>query len=170
MRNIETERILVSACLLGQPVRYNGVGKPLAHEALARWQAEGRVVSICPEVMAGFSIPRAPAEIAGGGDGAAVLSGSARVIDTSGADVTDRFVEGAKIALAIARDNGCGVALLIDGSPSCGSGTIYDGSFSGVKHPGSGVTAALLEANGITVYSDRQIEALAKRLDDCAQG
>lgn len=165
MRSIEAERILVSACLLGQPVRYNGAGKPLAHPALARWQVEGRVVAICPEVMAGFSIPRAPAEIAGGGDGAAVLAGCAKVIDTTGSDVTDTFIEGAKIALALARDHGCRFALLIDGSPSCGSGLIYDGSFSGTKHPGSGVTAALLRRNGIDVFSDREVEELDRRLD-----
>lgn len=75
-------KILVSACLLGQPVRYNGAGKPLTHAALARWRAEGRVVSVCPEVMAGFAIPRAPAEIADGADGEAVLRGKAKVIDT----------------------------------------------------------------------------------------
>ena len=159
------DKVLVSACLLGQPVRYNGVGKPLAHALLERWQMEGRVVSICPEVMAGFAIPRPPAEIASGADGQAVLSGSARVIDMTGADVTPQFIEGARIALRIARENNCRFALLIDGSPSCGSGMIYDGSFSGQKHPGSGVTVALLRANGIEVFSDGQIEALAARLD-----
>lgn len=159
------DKVLVSACLLGQPVRYNGVGKPLAHSLLDRWQAEGRIVSICPEVMAGFAIPRAPAEIASGADGDAVLSGSARVIDTTGTDVTSRFIEGARIALRIARENDCRFALLIDGSPSCGSGMIYDGSFSGQKHAGSGVTVALLRANGIEVFSDGEIEALAARLD-----
>ena len=159
------DKVLVSACLLGQPVRYNGVGKPLSHGLLERWQTEGRVVSVCPEVMAGFAIPRAPAEIASGADGEAVLSGTARVIDSTGADVTDPFIEGARIALRIARENGCRFALLIDGSPSCGSGMIYDGSFSGQKHPGSGVTVALLRANGIEVFSDREIETLAARLD-----
>ena len=159
------DKVLVSACLLGQPVRYNGVGKPLSHGLLERWQAEGRVVSVCPEVMAGFAIPRAPAEIASGADGDAVLSGVARVIDSTGADVTDPFIEGARIALRIARENGCRFALLIDGSPSCGSGMIYDGTFSRQKHAGSGVTVALLRANGIEVFSDREIEALAARLD-----
>jgi uncharacterized protein YbbK (DUF523 family) len=52
---------------------------------------------------------------------------------------------------------------LIDGSPSCGSGLIYDGSFSGGKHPGNGVTAALLKQAGIEVYSDREIDRLVER-------
>lgn len=158
------EKILVSACLIGRPVRYNGAAKPLAHPALERWRAEGRIVSVCPEVMAGFSIPRPPAEIAAGGSGAAVLDGAARVMDATGEDVTGRFVEGARIALGLAREHGCRFALLIDGSPSCGSGFIYDGSFSGGKHPGAGVTAALLRENGVEVFSDREIEALEARL------
>lgn len=159
-------KILVSACLLGQPVRYNGAGKPLAHPALARWQEEGRVVPICPEVMAGFAIPRPPAEIANGANGAAVLEGAGKVIDTTGADVTAQFIEGARIALDLARRHDCRFALLIDGSPSCGSGLIHDGSFSGIRHPGAGVTATFLRANGIEVFSDREIEALETRLDD----
>lgn len=159
-------KILVSACLLGQPVRYNGAGKPLTHPTLARWQAEGRVVSVCPEVMAGFAIPRAPAEIADGADGEAVLRGAAKVIDTSGADVTAPFVEGAKIALALARQQGCAYALLIDGSPSCGSNLIYNGSFSGAKHSGAGVTTAFLRANGVEVFSEAEIETLEARLGE----
>ena len=60
------ERILVSGCLLGRKIRYNGtdkaVGKGEATNLLARWQEEGRLVPICPELSAGFSTPRPPAE------------------------------------------------------------------------------------------------------------
>ena len=59
------DRILVSACLLGSHVRYNGSYRLDNHPVLTRWQAEGRVVQICPEVAAGFSTPRPPAEIRG---------------------------------------------------------------------------------------------------------
>jgi len=47
--------------------------------------------------------------------------------------------------------------ILKEGSPSCGSNYIYDGSFSGIKKPGKGITAALLEENGIRVFSEREI-------------
>ena len=124
-------RILVSACLMGMPVRYDGQGKPLAHAAMARWQAEGRLVAFCPEVSAGMAVPRLPAEIQGGASGEDVLDGRARVIDRSGGDQTDGFLIAASLALAMARKEGCGYALLIDGSPSCGSISVYDGSFSG---------------------------------------
>lgn len=158
------EKILVSACLIGRPVRYNGAAKPLAHPALERWRTEGRIVPVCPEVMAGFSTPRPPAEIAAGENGAAVLDGAAKVVDATGEDVTGLFVAGARIALDLARQHGCRFALLIDGSPSCGSAFIYDGSFSGAKHPGAGVTAAFLRENGVEVFSDADIEALEARL------
>jgi uncharacterized protein YbbK (DUF523 family) len=36
-----TPKILVSMCVLGYPVRYNGSAKTAAHEMLARWQREG---------------------------------------------------------------------------------------------------------------------------------
>ncbi|MCX5496940.1 DUF523 domain-containing protein [Kaistia dalseonensis] len=159
-----TARILVSACLLGRPVRYNGSAKTLAHSTLARWQAEGRVVSICPELMAGFSVPRAPAEIGAGLSGDAVLAGEGRVVDIDGRDVTAQFVAGAEAALAVARAHDCAFALLIDGSPSCGSGFVYGGRFDGTKHAGAGVTAALLRENGIEVFSDSEVDALDARL------
>ncbi|MBK1622664.1 DUF523 domain-containing protein [Afifella marina] len=157
-------RILVSACLLGEAVRYDGGARPLCHSALARWQAEGRVVAVCPELIGGFCVPRRPAEIADGRSGEDVLAGRARVVDTSGADVTEGFLAGARAALRIARAQNCHFALLIDGSPSCGSSLIYDGSFDGRKHAAIGVTSALLRANGIEVFADHEIDALAARL------
>ncbi len=75
------ERVLVSACLLGSHVRYNGSYRLNNHPVLMRWQAEGRVVQICPEVAAGFSTPRPAAEIRGAGDGRAVLHGQGRVVE-----------------------------------------------------------------------------------------
>ena len=161
-------RILVSACLLGQPVRYDGKAKTLLHPVLQQWQDEGRLIVVCPELAGGMSVPRPPAEIEGGQTGGNVLKGEARVMDTSEADVTNEFVAGARIALNVAQTQGCRFALLMEGSPSCGSQTIYDGSFTGYKHAGAGVTAALLQQNGIQVFSQHTIEDLeaALRLAD----
>lgn len=155
-----TAKILVSACLMGHAVRYDGASKPLAHPAIDRWREEGRLVTICPEMSAGMTVPRPPAEIAGRQGGSDVLSGKARVVEKTGGEVTDEFVRAAENALALALETGCRFALLIDGSPSCGSSYIYDGSFSGARHPGMGVTAALLRQNGIEVYSDSEIDRL----------
>lgn len=158
------KKILISACLMGEPVRYDGKGKRLADDLIDRWKAEGRLVVFCPELAGGFQVPRPPAEIARGADGDAVLSGDAAVIEIGGADVTGQFLAGAARALALAREKGCAFALLIDGSPSCGSGFIYDGSFSGRSNAGRGVTAALLARHGIEVFAPADIAALAARL------
>ncbi len=160
-------KILISACLGGQPVRYDGRAKTLEHALIEEWREAGLLVSICPEMAGGFATPRLPAEIEDGLSGADILAGRARVLDSAGNDVTKGFVEGAEAALALALETGCAFALLIDGSPSCGSLEIYDGNFSGCKHAGEGVTAALLRANGIAVYSDRQLDDLARALADC---
>lgn len=158
------DKILMSACLMGRPVRYDGKGKPLHHPAISRWQGEGRLVIFCPEQAGGMPTPRPPAEIEDGYNGEGVLQGRARVLEVTGGDVTAEFIDGGRKAVDIALQQGCRYALLIDGSPSCGSGFIYDGSFSGSRHPGFGVTAALLQQAGIAVFSDHELEALEARI------
>jgi len=163
-----TPRILVSACLLGERVRYDGEAKPMLHPLLARWRAEGRVVSFCPECAAGLPVPRAPVEIAPGATADSVLDGQGRLHDRNGNDATPAFLAAAHRALACAREAGCAFALLTDGSPSCGSRRIYDGRFSGVKRDGMGVAAALLRRHGIAVYAEDEIGDLAARLNASA--
>ncbi len=154
-------RILVSTCLLGQPVRYNASDAPSDKTILSQWQSEGRLVHFCPEIAAGFPIPRPPAETVGG-DGKLVLLGEAKVFEDTGADVTEMFVDGAEKAVEYAQKNEVRIAILTDGSPSCGSTFVYDGTFAGGQVPGKGVTAVLMEQSGIRVFSDNQIdEALA---------
>jgi uncharacterized protein YbbK (DUF523 family) len=149
-------KILISACLLGKRVRYDGRALTVSEEILKRWIDEGRVVSVCPEVDSGMSIPRAPAEIVGG-NGVEVLAKTAIVVDNTGVEVTDHFTRGAEIALSMCQKEHILVALLAESSPSCGSSTVYDGSFSRTKIAGTGVTAALLEQHGIEVFSQYEI-------------
>lgn len=157
-------KILVSACLMGHAVRYDGGAKALNHPALDHWRREGRLVTICPEMSAGMPVPRPPAEIEAGMNGDDVLAGRARVLEITGGDVTGLFIDAANHALALATEAGCKHALLIDGSPSCGSGFIYDGRFSGLRHAGNGVTAARLRQAGIAIFSDRDIDGLVEHL------
>lgn len=160
------EKILVSACLLGRPVRYDGGDKAVDSDVLAAWTREGRVVPLCPEMEAGLSVPRRPAEITKGQGGEAVLKCEAVIQDDLGHDVTPTFLAGAHRALEVARSHGCRYALLTDGSPSCGSSFVYDGSFSGTKIAEQGVVAALLRQAGVEVFSESQIPDLAHRLDE----
>jgi uncharacterized protein YbbK (DUF523 family) len=150
-------RLLISACLLGNPVRYDGQSKPLHHAGLQRLQAAGRLFAFCPEMAGGLPVPRAPAEIVGG-DGTRVIAGRARVMTQAGEDVSAHFVAGAERALALCRQQQISIAVLTESSPSCGSGQIYDGSFNRRPVPASGVTTAMLRQHGIRVFSQHQLE------------
>ncbi len=152
-------KILVSACLMGCKVRYNGSDKSELTAALQHWYQEQRLVMHCPELAAGLPVPRLPAEIVGG-NGADVMRGAARIVESDGQDVTGHYQLAAWLALRAAQDAGCVAALLTDGSPTCGSEMIYDGSFSGNQQPGMGVATALLRAHGIAVFSQHQIPEL----------
>jgi uncharacterized protein YbbK (DUF523 family) len=151
------QKILVSRCLLGHRVRYDGgANGPFA--LLQRWQAEGRVVVLCPEVAGGLPTPRPAAEIPSG-QGAQVLDGLLPVLTIDGDEVTTAFVAGAEQALALVRQHGIRLALLKARSPSCGNRENYDGSFGGVKVAGEGVTAAALRRAGVQVFSEEELPA-----------
>lgn len=151
------QKILVSRCLLGHHVRYDG-GAHGPFGVLQRWQAEGRIVPLCPEMAGGLPTPRPPAEIPGG-QGAEVLEGGVPVLTLDGEDVTRAFVDGAEQALALVQRYGIRLALLKARSPSCGNLENYDGTFSGRKVAGEGVTAALLRRAGVQVFNEEQLAA-----------
>ncbi|MEK3683270.1 DUF523 domain-containing protein [Paenibacillus sp. FSL R10-2736] len=153
--------IIVSSCLAGMKVRYNGTDclNPGIQHLLDNQQA----VAICPELMGGFSTPREPAEIIGG-NGRDVLEGQARVIDRTDNDVTAMYIKGAYAALEQVRSLSATLVVLKENSPSCGSSMIYNGEFAGVKVPGEGVTSALLRMHGIEVISEEQLAARLQEL------
>lgn len=157
-----SQKLLVSRCLLGHRVRYDG-GASGPYAQLALWQDEGRIVAVCPEVAGGLPTPRAAAEIPGG-QGAQVLKGIAPVITTDAEDVTAAFVSGARQALALVKQHGIRIAILKANSPSCGNVLTYDGSFRGVKVQGQGVTAALLTQAGVQVFNELQLAEAAQAL------
>jgi len=162
-------KILISACLLGERVRYHGGDAALSDRVLDRWRREGRLVPFCPEVAGGLSVPRPPAEIRGAGGGA-VLEGTARVVTSEGADVTEAFLAGARAALDAALRQGARVAILKDGSPSCATAQVYDGTFTGRRRPGSGVTAALLAKKQVRVFNEHELEAAQRYVAELESG
>ena len=148
-------RLLVSACLLGEPVRYDARSKPVCNPDLDKLIQQGRVIPFCPEVAGGLTTPREPAEIR-------LIKNKRQVITASGNDVTAAFLEGAQKTLKLCQRHGIQVAILTELSPSCGSSQIYDGSFSRKPVNDMGVTTSLLRRHGIKVFSQNQIgEALA---------
>jgi len=150
-------KILVSSCLLGNPVRYDGQNNLIDNPQLQLWVDEGIVIPFCPEISAGLLIPRAPAEIQNG-TGNDVLCGQSQVIDIKGNNITDAFISGANQALNLCIENNIKLAILAKNSPSCGSSLIYNGNFTRTLIPGSGVTAALLKLNDILVFDQLSID------------
>ena len=149
------EKILISRCLLGHAVRYDG-GASGPFDQLTMWQAEGRVVAICPEVAGGLPTPRPAAEIAGG-QGVDVWEGRAQVLSAEGEDFSAAFLDGARQALALVQRHNIRIAVLKANSPSCGNLLTYDGTFSGKKIKGRGVLAEALVRAGVPVVDEKEL-------------
>lgn len=143
--------ILVSACLLGLPARYDG--KEKACPWVLQLGEKHTLIPVCPEQMGGLPTPRTPSECRG-------LS----VIDQKGIDRTEAYERGATCAVRVAGINHCALAILKQRSPSCGSRMIYDGSFTGKVIPGAGVAARALQKAGVTVFSEEDQQAVEKFL------
>ena len=143
------EKLLISACLAGENCKYSGGNNFIGETALASLGDKYELVSVCPEVMGGLSVPRIPCERIG-----------ARVMNERGEDVTAQFKAGAELTANICERQGVKKALLKEKSPSCGSGRIYDGTFSHTVIAGDGVTAERLRALGIALYGESEIEKL----------
>ena len=142
-------KLLISACLLGEPCRYDGKSKPLPAETLRRLRETYTLIPVCPEQAGGLPTPRVPSERRGDS-----------VVSEAGTDVTAEYRAGAAFALELARRECVDAALLKARSPSCGKGEIYDGTFTRTLIPGNGVTAQLLTENGIPLYTEEELENL----------
>lgn len=141
------EKILISACLVGDKTRYDGRTNynPKIVDLLEKYE----LVPFCPEVEGGLSIPRDPSERV-----------KDKVISSKGRDVTFQYNRGAELALNICLYLGIKVAVLKDKSPACGSHQIHDGHFNGHLIEGKGVLTELLEKKGIKVISEDEIDTL----------
>lgn len=146
------KKILISACMLGEKVRYDGKHQLLEHPILQLWNAQGRLVSVCPEVSGGLGVPRLPAE--------AQCKHPILVVNCEGEDVTPEFLSGAERTLETAQKEHVCCALMKSKSPSCGNQQIYDGSFSGQLTTGQGIAAAELMRHGYPVFNEHQLDQL----------
>lgn len=135
---------IVSACLAGVNCKYSG-GNNLDLKVLELVKS-GKAILVCPEQLGGLPTPRPPSEIIDTKDGA-------KVILEDGKDVSDEFLKGANETLKIAKMMNIKKAILKQKSPSCGYGKVYDGSFSKTLKDGKGITARLLEENGIEIIN-----------------
>ncbi len=139
-------RVAFSACLLGDPVRYDGGAKPTPEVIELARRVEA--VRFCPECAAGLPVPRPPAERVGG-----------RVVCSDGTDVTEAFARGAQASADLIVRSGVSLVVLKAKSPSCGLNVIYDGTYSGKLVSGRGVLAERLEKEGICMVCEDTVKA-----------
>ena len=139
-------RVAVSACLLGEHVRFDGSAKPCA--AVIDLASKCDTCPVCPERAAGLFVPRPPAERVG-----------SRVLLADGTDVTCEFAAGAEKCAAAVMAAGAPLAVLKAKSPSCGVNLIYDGTYTSTLTAGDGVFAARLKKEGICVVSEDVVKS-----------
>ena len=132
------QKILVSACLLGENCKYNG-GNNFA-PAVAEYVKDQEILTICPEMMAGMGCPRTPIEIVDG-----VL------MDRNGNNVDEAMRKAVIMAMKAIQKEDIQCAILQSRSPTCGVNQIYDGTFSGRLIDGSGIFAQALKDAGYRV-------------------
>jgi uncharacterized protein YbbK (DUF523 family) len=146
-------KIMISPCLIGIRTRWDESCDEI--EELINLVKSGQAVFMCPEQLGGLTTPREPSEIERGKTAKDVLQGEAKVLTNTGKDATEQFVVGARRILKFCQEIGVEVAILKSDSPTCGSKQTYDGSFTDTKIPGKGITAELLEQNGIKVHNEK---------------
>lgn len=143
------ERVLVSACLLGENCKYNGGNNKT--NAIIKFLKDKEVFPVCPEVFGGLPTPRLKNEI--------VLSNNQRiVINEKKEDVSEYFIKGALISLKKALDNGITLAILKQKSPSCGYKKIYNGNFDGTIIEGNGIFTDILLKHNIKVLTEEDFK------------
>ncbi len=142
------KKVLISSCLLGVNVKYNGGNNSiLENKFIQILQKQNCIISICPEVDGGLSVPRIQVELVGN-----------KAINKEGIDKTKEFKYGAKLALDKALSEGVKMAIMKSKSPSCGKDFIYDGSFTKILINKEGLSVALLRKYGIKIFSEEELE------------
>jgi len=159
------QKVLVSACLLGDKVRYDGTSRPVGHSVLDQWLEDGRVIKECPETLGGLLVPRPAAEIEPGFDGHDIYHEEGKVITRQGHNVSQYFVRGARRVIERIQADNIRIAVMKANSPSCGNEQIYSGEFNRTTRTGQGVTAAALTEAGVRVFNEHQLEEARQYLE-----
>lgn len=136
MKTSDPIRIGVSACLLGQKVRYDGGHKrdDFLTDLLARFV---EFVPLCPELELGLGVPRESIHLA-------IREGAVRLVaPKSGRDLTDDMRRWASKKLDFVERQGLSGFVLKKGSPSCGMERVKIHG-TGSSRSGVGLFAAAL--------------------------
>jgi uncharacterized protein YbbK (DUF523 family)/uncharacterized protein YbgA (DUF1722 family) len=131
----------VSACLLGEQVRYDG-GHRRSAFLLEQLAPHVRFVPVCPEVGIGLGVPRESIRLVRRGDGV-------RLLGSAGVDHTAAMRRWAVTVTGELRDRGLSGFVLKKDSPSCGLERVrvWDEGLERPSRSGRGVFAqALVDA------------------------
>lgn len=156
-------RVLFSSCILGNPTGWDG--GPYTEPLAVRLAALPNVkpVHFCPE-NAFLGTPR-PLTTLHDGHGRDVLAGRARVLETTGRDVTRQIVLGGQAMREIAQHAQVELAIMLDVSDSCGSRAVYLGEPAERRYQqGPGVAAAILMQAGIPIIAQRDYASMNRLL------
>lgn len=137
-------KVLVSACITGCNCKYNG-GNNL-NLKVVEFLKDKEIIEICPEMLAGMSIPRASAEIVDG-----------CVTECNGRNVHREYEKGVELALEKIKGENIDLAILQTRSPTCGVNKIYDGNFNGKLIKGNGLFAKALIERGYKVIDSEDV-------------
>jgi uncharacterized protein YbbK (DUF523 family) len=149
-QNNEKQTLIISACLVGIPSRYDGKHQALPDTVIGKLKERFLLIPVCPEQLGGLSTPRLTSEIYKDG----------RVFNLEGEDVSSAFQTGAESACRIAELTGSRIACMKSNSPSCGNHKVYDGSFSYILVDAKGITVKEFEKKDIKVYNETEIDRL----------
>jgi len=148
--NNKAQKILISACLLGEYVRYDGGNSDIRdNKLIKKLLNHDMLIPICPEVLGGLNTPRVAVELK-----------AEKAINKNGIDKTIEFKKGANIALHVAQANNIKIAIMKSKSPSCGSDNIYDGTFSKSLIKGDGITVKTLKKHNIKIFTENDLNEL----------
>lgn len=141
MARLDTIKIGISSCLLGQLVRFNG-GHRYDHYINEELRGRFEFVAYCPEVAIGLGVPRDPIQLVSTDGGIRVLG-----VHDPNLDVTKPLQQyGQQVATQLDSLSGY---IFKARSPSCGIGSVK-------LHAPSG---ALLNQLGVGAYSDEIMKA-----------
>lgn len=151
-------RIAVSACLLGEGVRYDG-GHRRSRYAAEALGAAFRLLPECPEVGIGLGVPRPKIRLED-------MEGGIRLVGSDGRDLTPAMTAYARQAARRFREAGVAGIVLKARSPSCGMGDArLHRNGAALSETGDGVFAGSLAAAlaGPPRISEADLEDPARR-------
>ena len=150
MNKKHKHKLLISSCLIGENVKYNGGNNLICN--IHNLKNNFELFALCPETLGGMTIPREPCEIQN--------TNPLIIQNKTGQDMTKYFLKGAKRVLAFVQKHNIKYALLKSNSPSCGNKKVYNGTFNKILINLQGVTSKILQKNNIIVYNEKEIGKL----------